>query len=113
MFNPDSARMMKHTVATQCTNRSKAEKRVIMRPVRPCSIRTGAAEQIERNDTGDHAADGQAADQPQHHLVEIAPVLAARLLERAGLLIGDAALAGDALGLAQQLLFLDGLALSD
>ena len=55
--------------------------------------------QIERHHAGDHAENGQAAGQPQHHLIQVAPVAAAGLFERAGFLIGNAALAGNALEL--------------
>ena len=40
MLRPDSARMMKQVAVIQCTKRSKALKRTMLRPERPDSIRT-------------------------------------------------------------------------
>ena len=40
MFNPEIARMMKQVAVIQCTKRSNAVKRTMVRPERPLSSRT-------------------------------------------------------------------------
>ena len=68
-----------------------------------------APHEIEHDHEGDHAQNGQAADQAQRHLVEVAPIAAAGLFERAGLLIGEAASTGNTLELVEELLLFHGV----
>ena len=62
-----------------------------------------AADQIEQDQHGQHAEDGDGADPAQRHLVELAPIAAGGLLQhlRSGIRQGAAAL--DLLQLLQQL----------
>ena len=54
-----------------------------------------AAPEIEDDEHGQNAQDGDAADPTKSHLVEMAPIAAGGLLDRAGLLIGQGTAAGD------------------
>ena len=113
MFNPESTRMMKQTAAIQCAKRSKAEKRAIDPPGPAGRDPHRAEDEVKQHNEADHAEDGDGADPGQRDLMEPAPVTAGRLLERAGLLVGDRAFAGNALELAEQLLLLDRIRQSD
>ena len=64
-----------------------------------------AADEIEQQERGEYSDDGDGTDPRQRHLMEAAPVAAGRLLERAGLLVGQRAAAGDPIHLLEQLLF--------
>ena len=104
MLSPERARTTKQVAVIQCTNRSSALKRTIVRPERPLSIRTMPRDKIEDDEQRQHAEDGDGADPAQRHLVEMAPVAARRLLDRVGFDVGDAAATLDRLELLQQLL---------
>src|SRR5262249_11329910 len=65
-----------------------------------------AASQIEENEEREHAENGDGADPAQRHLVEVAPVTAGGLLDRAGLLVGDRAAAADSVELVEKLILL-------
>jgi hypothetical protein len=72
----------------------------MVRPERPLSIE----DDEHRQDTDN----GDAADPTQRHLVEMAPVAAGGLLDRARLLIRQRAAAGDAVELLEELVLLHG-----
>ena len=62
-----------------------------------------AADQVEDDEQRKHAEDGDGADPAQRHLMEVTPVAAGWLLDRAGLLVGDRATAGNAVELVEKL----------
>ena len=68
-----------------------------------------AADQIEQDQHGKHAEDGDRPEPAQRHLVELAPVAPVRLLKNGRACIGKRAAALDFLQLLQELLLLDRL----
>src|SRR5262249_1790406 len=63
-----------------------------------------AAGEIEDDESGQHAEDGDAADPAQRAVAETAPVAPGRLFQHAGALVGNSDPALDAVQLLQQLL---------
>ncbi len=61
------------------------------------------AVQIEEDEQGQHADDCDGADPTQRHLVEVPPLAAGGLNDRAGLLVGDRAATRDPVELLKQL----------
>src|SRR5262245_29579720 len=65
-----------------------------------------AASQIEENEERKHAENGDGADPAQRDLMEVAPIPARGLLDRAGLLVGNRAAAADSVELVEKLILL-------
>src|SRR5262249_4672825 len=66
-----------------------------------------AADEIKHDEEHEHAENGDGADPAQRHLMEVTPIAAGRLLDRASLLVGDGATAGNAVELVEELVFSD------
>src|SRR5438046_10570922 len=77
-------------------------------PVPIVPIRCGhAADQVEDDEQRKHAEDGDGADPAQRHLMELTPVAAGRLLDRAGFLVRNAAAAANSVELVEELILFD------
>ena len=88
---------MKETASSQWPKRSTSEKRIMVRPAQPCSMRMRPRSRKKAASTPTTRDHGPQPVARQRSVAEVAPRLAVRLHELARLLVGDRDLAAQAL----------------